>query len=411
MLDLSNAVNDFVPVSLNTSRGRPLLICFSHLRWNFVFQRPQHLLTRAAKDFNVFYIEEPIFLAERNKPQYAVTVHAGGPTVLVPELPEGLTEAEIVEAQRILLDAFLNRQSADTIGFWYYTPLALDFSDHISPDFCIYDCMDELSAFRGASPRMTEAEKRLFEKADVVFTGGMSLYQAKRGKHRNVHAFPSSVDKAHFAKARNAKGAEPESQAHIPHPRIGFYGVVDERMDLELVENVARLRPEYQFIVIGPVVKIDPATLPRLENIHWLDGRSYTELPQYLSEWDAAFMPFALNESTRFISPTKTPEFLAAGLPVVSTAITDVVKPYGKLGLVEISRSAEEMASAIDLMMARPRETWLKEVDAYLATISWDSTWSQMKAQINKVVGRQVVTTQTPSLRSSVMSAGSAARV
>jgi UDP-galactopyranose mutase len=163
---------------------------------------------------------------------------------------------------------------------------------------------------------MTDAERRLFEKADVVFTGGMSLYQAKRGKHRNIHAFPSSVDVAHFGSARQEQ-PEPPDQALLSHPRLGFFGVIDERLDLELLDRVSEARPDWQMVIVGPVVKIDPATLPRRANVHYLGGKSYTELPAYLSGWDVALLLFARNESTRFISPTKTPEYLAACRPVV----------------------------------------------------------------------------------------------
>jgi UDP-galactopyranose mutase len=255
--------------------------------------------------------------------------------------------------------------------------MAMAFAGHLTPDLTIYDCMDELSAFRGAPPRMLEFERQLLSRADLVFTGGRSLYEAKRGKHPRVHCFPSSIDAAHFAKARKGL-AEPADQAGIAHPRIGFFGVIDERMDIELVGALAALRPAWQFVMIGPVVKIDPASLPRRDNIHWLGGKKYAELPAYLSGWDAGFMPFARNESTRFISPTKTPEFLAAGLPVVSTPITDVVRDYGDAGLVEIAVEAGGFVQALEELMSQPREPWLRRVDRKLAKQSWDRTWAAM---------------------------------
>jgi len=238
--------------------------------------------------------------------------------------------------------------------------------------------MDELSLFRGASQEMIDLETALLARSDVVFTGGMSLFEAKRSRHRNIHGLPSSIDFDHFAKARKTAEPDPKDQAAIPHPRLGFFGVIDERMDVALVGEVAALRPDWQFVMIGPVVKIDPDSLPQRDNIHWIGPKDYKELPRYLARWDVGFMPFALNESTRFISPTKTPEFLAAGVPVVSTPITDVVRPYGDKGLVEIAKSASEVVARAEHLLSRPREAWLQRVDRHLAAGSWEKTWATM---------------------------------
>jgi hypothetical protein len=361
------------------------LICFSHLRWNFVWQRPQHLLTRAARTFRTIFFEEPEY-------QPGVTPHLDiretpeGIRVAVPMLPYGLTETEALAAQRRLLDRMLAGEPTDMRVFWYYTPMAMSFSSHLRADMCIYDNMDELSAFRGASPEMMANEDALFTRADLVFTGGMSLYEAKRDRHPRVHAFPSSIEFDHFAAARRATAAEPGDQAGIPGPRLGFFGVIDERMDLGLVDRMAELRPDWQFVMIGPVMKIDSGSLPHRPNIHWLGQKNYTELPAYLAGWDVGLMPFALNESTRFISPTKTPEFLAAGVPVVSTAIADVIRPYGEKGLVEIAGSAEEAVAKAETLMAATgqRSEWLARVDRHLAAGSWDETWRQMQSLIGR---------------------------
>jgi glycosyltransferase involved in cell wall biosynthesis len=283
-----------------------------------------------------------------------------------------------------MVDDLLTRWNHRRLIAWYYTPMALPFSRHLTPSLCVYDNMDELSAFTGAHPRLLVLERELFRRADVVFTGGYSLYEAKKSRHPNVHAFPSSIDASHFARARKGGSADPADQAHIARKRVGFFGVVDERMDVGLLAATAALRPDLQFVMIGPVVKIDPATLPRLENIHWLGGKSYAELPSYLGGWDIGFMPFALNEATRFISPTKTPEFLAAGVPVVSTAIADVIRPYGERQLVEIATSAEDVALKINKLLAAPRKPWLERVDEHLASTSWDLTWLGMDRQMQR---------------------------
>jgi glycosyltransferase involved in cell wall biosynthesis len=365
------------------------LICFSHLRWNFVFQRPQHLLTRAAKHFEVFFIEEPIF-DDTCRAHLNVREPQDGVTVVTPMLPSGLRACESVMTQRRLIDMLIvNRKIKPSIG-WYYTPMALQFTSHINFDCVVYDCMDELSNFKNAPSNMGELENVLLKNANIVFTGGPSLYESKRNKHNNIHAFPSSIDRAHFAKARASSTLnDPADQKAIPRPRIGYFGVIDERTDLALLSEVAERRSEYQFIILGPVVKIDPAILPRLPNIHWLGQKDYLDLPHYLAQWNAGFMPFALNDATRYISPTKTPEFLAAGLPVISTPVEDVVKTWGKPGLVAIASTAEQMCAEIDRALLVDHSLWLKRVDQTLATMSWDMTFAAMLALINEELPTQ----------------------
>ncbi|WP_439597211.1 glycosyltransferase family 1 protein [Falsiroseomonas sp.] len=362
--------------------ARPVLLCLSHLRWDFVFQRPQHLMTRAARDHEVIFFEEPHFDAVPAA-RLDLTPQPGGVLRAVPVLPHGCDGAASLAAQRHLMEGLLKERAGRPLIAWFYTPMALGFADQLKPDVTVYDCMDELSAFRGAPPAMLEMERRLLERADLVFTGGRSLYEAKQDRHPEVHCFPSSIDTAHFGQARTGL-PEPESMAGIARPRMGFFGVIDERMDLELVAAFAALRRDWQLVMLGPVVKIDPASLPQGPNLHWLGGRSYADLPAYLAHWDLGFMPFALNESTRFISPTKTPEFLAAGLPVLSTPVVDVVRDYGEAGLVEIVTSAAELAEQADRLLRQKRAPFLARVDAQLAQNSWDLTWSRMQALIGE---------------------------
>ena len=364
--------------NINTENISFDIICFSHLRWDFVYQRPQHLLSRAAKDSRVFFIEEPVFGAETAR--LDVSHREGGLYVVVPHLQEGTENIEN-ELRRMLDDLVAGQKIEDFVS-WYYTPQMLPWSDHLQPRAVVYDCMDELSAFKFAPPDLLENERSLLEKADVVFTGGQSLYEAKQDRHRNVHAFPSSIDTAHFNQARSITDDVPE-QAEIPHPRLGFCGVIDERFDIGLLDRMAEMRPDWHFVMIGPVVKISDEELPRRANIHYLGGKKYDELPQYLAGWDVALMPFAINESTKFISPTKTPEYLAAGKPVVSTAIRDVVRPYGQEGLVEIASTAEEFVAAAEQLLQGIRsKDWIDRVDAFLAERSWDTTWLEMKQLI-----------------------------
>jgi UDP-galactopyranose mutase len=380
--------NALIPPSVLNAGETTDLVCFSHLRWDFVYQRPQHLLSRCAKNRRVFFIEEPIF--GNGSMRLDMREADAGVRVVVPHLPDGLrSEIAINAVMREMTRQLFIDHDIDEYIFWYYTPMALNFTDHFNPVASVYDCMDELSAFKGAHSNLPLLEKQLFRHVDLVFTGGQSLYEAKCDQHPSVHAFPSSIDASHFGKARNIT-EDPEDQAGIPHPRLGFFGVVDERFDSELLDRVATMRPEWQFVVIGPVVKIDPATLPNHPNIHYLGGKKYQELPEYLAGWDIALLLFARNESTRFISPTKTPEYLAAGKPVISTSIRDVVRPYGELKLVEIADHPEEFIKAAEKILAKTGRTeWLTRVDSFLEHISWDKTWNQMSNLIDNVIQKK----------------------
>jgi UDP-galactopyranose mutase len=378
--------------NLDAGKNKPDLICFSHLRWDFVYQRPQHLLKRSARDRRVFFVEEPIF--DNGSMRLEIHERDKNLKVVVPHLPEGLrSEVAKLAVLHDMVQRLLVENNIQQYLVWYYTPMALDFTRHLRPLAVVYDCMDELSAFKGAPECLKHRERELFKTADLVFTGGQSLYEAKRDQHHSVYAFPSSIDREHFMQARTAI-EDPADQKDIPHPRLGFFGVVDERFDIELLDQAARSRPDWQFVIIGPVVKIDPESLPKRENIHYLGGKSYEELPSYIAGWDVALLLFAQNESTRFISPTKTPEYLAAGKPVVSTPIRDVVCPYGQMGLVRIANDAPEFIAAVDdlLNSGADRKPWLETVDRYLATMSWDETWERMSRLIDEVVAERTRT-------------------
>jgi UDP-galactopyranose mutase len=362
------------------------VLCLSHLRWGFVFQRPNHLMTRCARESRVFYVEEPAF--DGGPPRLESRRVKDRLSVVVPHLPPEMANWPLLAVERtlesLLAELVAERRIRRPV-VWFYTPMAMGFASKIDASAVVYDCMDELSHFDGAPPLLGERERKLFDVADIVFTGGQSLYEAKRGRHPRVHAFPSSVDAAHFGRAK-AKSADPPDQARIPRPRLGFFGVVDERMDVSLLTTVARARSDLHFVILGPVVKIDPRRLPRLPNIHWLGAKRYEELPDYIAGWDVAIMPFARNAATKFISPTKTLEYLAAGKPVVSTSIRDVVSPYGERGLVNIADSPADFVSAVDEALAArgtERETERRAAsEACVASTSWDSTWDRMRALV-----------------------------
>src|SRR6185436_1749425 len=361
------------------------LICLSHLRWNFVFQRPQHLMTRFAAERRVFFFEEPIF--DSSRPQ--LQIHRDGDVrVVVPHLPAGLGPHDVSTTLTTLLSQMCVQWAISQPICWYYTPMALTFTRTIDASAIVYDCMDELSAFKGAPPELLSLEEELLERADVVFTGGHHLYEHKRGRHPRVHPFPSSVDTAHFATARSMTD-EPADQAGIPHPRMGFFGVIDERMDIDLLAAVAAAHPDWHIVMLGPCVKIDESALPRPANIHYLGLKKYEELPAYLAGWDVALLPFAMNESTRFISPTKTPEYLAAGCRVVSTPVRDVVRPYGEEGMVAIASTPQEFGDAIARALQHKDPEWRARVDRYLSTLSWNRTWADMRSLCEDALRRR----------------------
>ncbi len=361
------------------------LLCFSHLRWNFVFQRPQQLLSRLSKNFNTYFVEEPIFDAQDRVYLTLENIHKNL-SVIVPHLPAGLRFEEQCDLQKELLDRLLASQNMAEFIFWYYTPMALPFSEHLHPQLIIYDCMDELSAFKFAPENISILEKNLFKKADLVFTGGASLFDAKKHFHSNIYPFSSSIDKKHFEKARQSWSSYPRTKKQV---KLGFFGVIDERFDSRLIANLAKKHPEWLIELIGPVVKINADELPKATNILYTGQVDYQQLPSYVSKWDIALIPFQINESTRYISPTKTPEYLAAAKPVISTPIRDVVQPYGKMGLVKIGENAEDFArhaeELLRLSFAQSKD-WLRLVDDFLAEQSWGQTSAAMMEKIRETL-------------------------
>lgn len=351
----------------------------------------------------MFFFEEPVFestdpyLKSEICPQTGVIVNT-------PVLPLGLDGARTAAIQQRLIFELFQRAEIREYVLWYYTPMARTFASALTPVAIVYDCMDELSAFRGAPAQMRDQETALFREADLVFTGGASLFESKKMQHHGVYCFPSSIDFAHFAAARRIL-REPSDQECIPRPRIGYAGVIDERMDLSLIREISEEKPDWQLVLIGPVVKIDLASLPQAPNIHYLGLRAYSDLPAYFSGWQIGMLPFAQNESTRFISPTKTPEYLAAGLKVISTPIRDVVNPYGELRLVSIAESTRKFISVADsLLQSPPSSDFQQKVDCYLSQFSWDRTWRDMDQLITTVVVEERAI--RPSLPSNKCAAG-----
>jgi hypothetical protein len=366
------------------------IVAFSHLRWNFVYQRPQHLFSRLAAKRPVFFIEEPEFDAS-GPPRWERTTPQANVVVLRPRTPIKTPgfHADQLQSLEPLMAELVRELESTTVVAWLYTPMALPLAQSMAPAVVVYDCMDELSMFLGAPPELLSREAALIECADVMFTGGPSLFRAKQARHSNVHCFSSSVDAAHF-RVKGGAVHQAEDQAGLAHPRLGFYGVIDERLDLPLVDFIAKAHPEWQIVLVGPVVKIDPGTLPRRDNIHYYGQRSYEDLPRYLTGWDICLLPFARNDATRFISPTKTLEYMAAELPIVSTPITDVAEPYGDIVYLG-DTPAEFVAACEAALAARPaeREARAARMRRVLAGTSWDVTVSAMEKLLAGAVAKK----------------------
>ena len=360
------------------------IFVYSHLRWNFVFQRPQHLLSRLAEHYQIVFIEEPVF--DDRKCFLAATTPAPNVTVYTPHVPlqaHGFHDDYLPYLKTLIADLLVGYED---YFVWFYTPMALPLLQGMSPAIVIYDCMDELSAFANPPKQLLQRENALLGIADIVFTGGPSLYHAKRQRHDNVYCFPSSVDVFHFQQALDRANGHPAQQA-ISGPKLGFYGVIDERFDVALITFLAEAHPEWQIVLVGPIVKINPSVLPQHANIHYIEQQPYQALPQFLAGWDLCLLPFALNQSTRFISPTKTLEYMAAELPVVSTPIKDVIDLYGSA--VSIANSPQTFVEACEKLLAetdQEKALRIAEMRKLVALTSWETTASSMHQLLQDIL-------------------------
>ncbi len=356
------------------------LVVLSHLRWDSVFQRPHHLLSRLARRHRVFFIEEPRF-DDQTSGKWKISRPLSNLNLLVcqpctPIVQPGFSDEQHNILERLLHD-FVKDENVQSPIAWFYTPMAVPLIKALAPQVVVYDCMDALNSFLNAPPILRQREDELLSLADIVFTGGPSLYRRMEGRHKNVHCFPSSVDAAHFAKAKTV--SEPVDQEAIPHPRLGYFGVIDERIDLSILDGMAIQHPDWQIVMVGPVMKISGDSLPKRPNIHYLGQRPYAELPAYVGGWDACLMPFARNEATRFISPTKVLEYMAAERPIISTRITDVAEPFSHI--VYLADTADEFVAACAEALAEDAEERQRRVALMrrvLSSTSWDLTVKRM---------------------------------
>lgn len=367
--------------------GQFSFIVHSHLRWDFVWQRPQQILSRLAINHPVLFVEEPIFGNFATIGLEISNPHANVIRV-VPHIDDVYADAydQATEMVRdfLLEELKTNSTLADLFKnpvLWFYTPMPapimLGEFDEIG---VVYDCMDELAQFKDAPADIRNRERFLLKQADVVFTGGQKLYESKSQVHSNVHFFGCGVDIKHFGKARLAETVIADDLKKIPSPIAGYFGVIDERLDYGLIAHLAKAKPDWTFVMVGPVIKVDPVSLPQAPNLKWLGQRDYKELPHYLKAYDVCLMPFALNEATQYINPTKTLEYMAANKPILSTAVADVVNNFTPV--VQVAYTQEEFVQKLEVACELDEET----LRAGLLMAS-GASWESIVENIQRLVG------------------------
>ena len=362
------------------------IVVFSHLRWRFVWQRPQQFLSRFAETHPVLFVEVAEFdNTPGAPPRLELTSPQAGVTVLNLHLDPNIEgSADVTDAIRAAVHEGMRTLSIENPLLWFYNPMDAGWVlGWLENRGIVYDCMDELSQFKDAPPELVRREADLMQAADVVFTGGIELFEKKSKQHPNVHFFGCAVEYDHFAQAQQ-DGPLPDDLAAIDGPRVGWFGVVDERVDYDLLREAARLRPDVHFVLVGPVVKVDPTSLPQSPNLHWLGGRDYKDLPLYCRGYDVCMMCFTLNEATEFINPTKALEYLATGKPVVSTAVKDVVRQYADT--VAIARSPEEFVQRIDDALAGKQKGMVERGIEKARDASWENTVGAMQRIIDEAL-------------------------
>jgi UDP-galactopyranose mutase len=400
--------------------GQPDLVCVAHLWWDWVWQRPQQLMTRLAHSFRVLYVEEPRIVVGEPLEEFRVVPE--GPldvgrlllqsdrATFLERLEETLDEtgrqpfmvsADITEASMQFSSSFQARLEDEVqrvvaqrrdgpLVLWLYTPVVVDFIDLLEPDLVVYDVMDDLTAFKFAPRGLLKARRELLRRADLVFTGGPSLQRLTVGERPDAHHFPSGVDRRHYAQGREERLPVAAPLRDLPHPIVGYVGVVDERLDYELLGEAVRLRPDWSWVLVGPLLKVEKDALPEAPNLHYLGKQSYEDLPAFLKGFDVAIMPFALNEATRSISPTKTLEYVAAGVPVVSTRIPDVEALYASV--VRFGDDAERFVAAVAAAVRRDgmdSDDWTARVDALLDEHAWDGIAQRMIELVSEALAKK----------------------
>jgi glycosyltransferase involved in cell wall biosynthesis len=382
---------------------QPAIVCLAHLGWDFVWQRPQQILSRIARDYPVMYVHEPALGSTADgEPQLTQVAADHNVTAWQPMYPDRGEELERwrenyakLVCDRLIAQGWARQSGSGLVPtrrliVWFYTPAPVYMLDYLPADLVVYDVMDELANFKGAATTLPEREALLLARADLVFTGGRSLYAARKDRHLHVYCFPSGVDARHFAQALEADLPVAAEIADLPHPTLGYYGVIDERMDCALLGSLAEQHPDWSIVIVGPIVKIEPSDLPRASNLHYIGQQSYAQLPTFLKGFDVCIMPFAINDATRYISPTKTLEFMAAHKPIVSTPVPDVVENWGQV--IRIGADAPSFGAAVTNALRETKAQRLARLASEIRIIgehSWDSIAGHMRSLIGEALARR----------------------
>ncbi len=363
------------------------VIVHCHLRWDFVWQRPQQIFSRLAAHHPIAFVEEPMWQEGERRLDVSEPFTNVARIIPVLSASQKKDDSDIQFAavlpllRRGLTEHPLLRGRFTSPIQWFYSPLtAPSFLDGFDAVGTVYDCMDELAQFRFAPPALREREQLLISRSDVVFTGGYQLFQSKSRYHNNVHFYGCGVDAEHYRKARLAETELPNEVVNLPKPIFGYFGVIDERLDYALLTQLAREMPHASIVMVGPFAKVEKQSLPNLPNIHWLGQRSYADLPALVKSFNVCLMPFALNEATQYVNPTKTLEYMAAGKPVVSTAVPDVLHHFTPI--VDVALTADEFVTAVRRAAFSPRADLIEQGIERANRASWDSIVNAMRGHM-----------------------------
>ncbi len=362
--------------------GYPI-VCFSDISWNVKFQRPHQLFSQAKRINIIIFIEKPL-LQRSGKPNHFISRVSDNILILTPVITDEDPESTIHETVEQLLTEKLKSHNTTEYICWYYSPKAINYSQKLTPKLIIFDCMDECCGYEGADTEVNESEKKLLEVTDLVFTGGRSLCNAKKLLHKNVHLFPDSIDYERFN--GNTKQAK-KNIIKKPAAKIGYFGVIDERLDLNLLDKIAANKPKWKFEIAGPIVENMHGKLPERKNITFTGDIRDEEIPSIIGEWDAAILPYSKNNSTENTAPSRLLVYFAANKNIVSTSINDIVHYFGENGMVRIADEPDDFVKALEAAIKyKPEAEWQKKVDSIIRKTTWEKTWNGMSKKINKLL-------------------------
>jgi glycosyltransferase involved in cell wall biosynthesis len=403
-IQLNIATNTMKQIDLTDNDSYPIIV-HCHLRWEGVWQRPQQFLSRLSQRHPILFIEGPILHDKNEAPTFELLPVAQYPnvTVMRTHFPASrFQNGAWVDAERLrLLKEAMNgplKGRFECAVQWFYDPMAAPcFIGKIGERAVVYDCMDELSQFKFAPPEIVAREKVLLASADVVFAGGRKMWLSKSRHNDNAHFYGCGVDVQHFAKARLAETELPADVANLKRPILGYFGVVDERLDYDLIAKLADADPNWQIVMVGPTAKVNPDDLPKRANIHWLGRREYAQLPNYTKAFDVCLMPFALNEATEYINPTKALEYMATGRPIVSTAVPDVVSNFSEAVNVAISQDC--FVEMCVRALSAPDEEAIQRGIEMANNNQWDAIVAKLEGHIEDVFKKKAATRKQSAAR------------